>query len=180
MKRRKILTAGLASGGLLIAGGTLGFYLNRVADRSLLSLAVVKSELASLKGQNLQSSGQWAPSRVFIHCAKSIEFSMIGFPLHKSDGFKSALGSNAFAVFASLGKMTHSLDETIPGEESLELVGQKLSATDQAIDILLDRIDAFQNFQGKLKPHFAFGELTKADYELAHVMHIYNHLLEIS
>ncbi|MFT6701096.1 MAG: hypothetical protein ACJAUM_000956, partial [Pseudomonadales bacterium] len=29
------------------------------------------------------------------------------------------------------------------------------------------------------KPHFAYGELTKSQYELAHAMHFVNHLKEL-
>ncbi len=180
MKRRKLLTAGLATSGFMLAGGTLGFYLNRVEDRSQLNLNAASDILSSLKGQPLRSTGSWSPAKIFIHCAKSIEFSMIGFPIQKSDTFKSILGRNAFATFASLGKMTHGLDEIIPGEGSIDLIEQSEVSDEQAIDLLLTSMYSFQNYQGNLKQHFAYGHLSRTEYELAHVMHFYNHLAEIS
>lgn len=119
---------------------------------------------------------------------------MIGFPIHKSELFKSLVGTSAFAAFASLGKMSHGLDEPIPGEANLNLFissefsgGLQATQSDQdaisddiAIEILLDRLVAFEGYQGELKPHFAYGELTKAEYELAHILHVYNHFNEIS
>ncbi|WP_185964552.1 DUF1569 domain-containing protein [Aliikangiella marina] len=179
MKRRKLLKAGLSASGLLLAGGTTGFYLGRVEDRSILSLDVLSGKLQQLKGETLNSSGDWNPVKVFLHCAKSIEFSMIGFPVHRSSAFKNVVGTSAFSTFASLGKMHHALDEPIPGEDSLRLTDSKVTSTAAAINILLDRINAFTSYQGELKEHFAFGKLSKDEYELAHVMHVYNHLAEI-
>jgi hypothetical protein len=40
---------------------------------------------------------------------------------------------------------------------------------------LLDAMDAFAQFNGTLRPHFAYGELTKPQYERAHLMHLANH-----
>jgi hypothetical protein len=37
----------------------------------------------------------------------------------------------------------------------------------------------FKQYQGKLSPHFAYGELSKQEYEAAHVMHFHNHLSEL-
>lgn len=37
----------------------------------------------------------------------------------------------------------------------------------------------FQSYDGRLAEHFAYGSLTKQEYERAHAMHFYNHLLEI-
>jgi hypothetical protein len=36
-------------------------------------------------------------------------------------------------------------------------------------------MDAFARFNGTLRPHFAYGELTKPQYERAHLMHLANH-----
>ena len=35
------------------------------------------------------------------------------------------------------------------------------------------------NIKGRLAPHFAYGELTKEQYRVAHILHVYNHLEEI-
>jgi len=41
-------------------------------------------------------------------------------------------------------------------------------------------LNDFDNYSGALKPHFAFGMLSKSDYALAHVLHINNHLQEFA
>ena len=48
-----------------------------------------------------------------------------------------------------------------------------------ALNRLKKSLIDFDSYQGKLAPHFAYGELTKDEYEAAHVMHLYNHLQEI-
>ena len=37
----------------------------------------------------------------------------------------------------------------------------------------------FANYKGPLAEHFAYGTLEKWQYEQAHAMHFYNHLLEV-
>jgi hypothetical protein len=37
-------------------------------------------------------------------------------------------------------------------------------------------MQAFLKWTGPLRPHFAYGELAKPEYELAHAMHLANHL----
>lgn len=51
---------------------------------------------------------------------------------------------------------------------------------DAAIDKLLASIAAFVAHSGPLQPHFAYGQLSKSDYESAHVMHFLNHMSEIT
>ena len=43
-------------------------------------------------------------------------------------------------------------------------------------DELHEAIEAFHRHTGELQPHFAYGRLSKAEYELAHAMHLANHL----
>lgn len=38
---------------------------------------------------------------------------------------------------------------------------------------------AFDSYGGALAPHFAYGQLGKLEYERAHALHFFNHLLEI-
>ena len=44
-----------------------------------------------------------------------------------------------------------------------------------SVNRLLAAMDAFAQFNGTLRPHFAYGELTKPQYERAHLMHLANH-----
>jgi hypothetical protein len=113
----------------------------------------------------------WNLSQVMQHLAQSIEFSMQGFPALKGAWFRSSIGSAAFAVFNARGTMSHSLDEPIPGAPALD-ASQALKTSVQR---LLDAMDAFAQFNGTLRPHFAYGELTKPQYERAHLMHLANH-----
>jgi hypothetical protein len=113
----------------------------------------------------------WNLSQVMQHLAQSIEFSMQGFPALKGAWFRSSIGSAAFGVFNARGAMSHSLDEPIPGAPALD-TSQSLKTS---VNRLLAAMDAFAQFNGTLRPHFAYGELTKPQYERAHLMHLANH-----
>jgi hypothetical protein len=101
---------------------------------------------------------------------------MTGYPEHKSEVFKNTLGAVAFSAFATKGAMVHSLDEAIPGAPMIDPEQNSALALERLKKSLMD----FEKFDGALQPHFAYGELTKAEYEAAHVMHIYNHFDELS
>ena len=113
----------------------------------------------------------WNWAQTLTHCAQSIEFSMAGFPQPKSALFQSTVGAAAYEVFAWRGRMTHDLAEPIPGAASLDGI------TDNAVAEarLRSAVDAFRQWKGEWQPHFAYGELTQAEYELAHAMHLANH-----
>ncbi|KQY89121.1 DUF1569 domain-containing protein [Pelomonas sp. Root1444] len=113
----------------------------------------------------------WNLSQVMQHLAQSIEYSMQGYPALKGAWFRSSVGSAAFAVFNARGTMSHDLAEPIPGAPALD-ASQALKTSVQR---LLDAMDAFAQFNGTLRPHFAYGELTKPQYERAHLMHLGNH-----
>ena len=113
----------------------------------------------------------WNLSQVMQHLAQSIEYSMQGFPAPKGAWFRATVGSGAFAVFNARGQMSHTLDEPIPGAPALD-ASQALKTS---VNRLLAAMDAFAQFNGTLRPHFAYGELTKAQYERAHLMHLANH-----
>ena len=68
------------------------------------------------------------------------------------------------------------LDEAIPGAPAL-IAGVP---NDVAMAELIAEIGQFIAWQGELAPHFAYGNLTKAQYYNAHYLHIQNHLSEIS
>lgn len=113
----------------------------------------------------------WNLSQVLQHLAQSIEFSMQGFPALKGAWFRSSVGSAAFAVFNARGAMSHNLEEPIPGAPALDAS----EALKISVNRLLAAMDAFAQFKGTLRPHFAYGELTKPQYERAHLMHLANH-----
>lgn len=69
--------------------------------------------------------------------------------------------------------MKHGLDEVIPGE-TVTADGQIQTALVRLKNSLLE----FKGYEADMKPHFAYGQLDKADYAIAHVLHINNHLEE--
>ncbi len=123
-----------------------------------------------------KTTGTWPLPAVLEHLAQSIEMSVRGFPAPRSALFQSTLGTAAFTVFKWRGRMSHGLAEPIPGAPALALQGDwRVSA-----QRLRQAIGGFQAASGPLKPHFAYGTLSRADYALAHSMHIANHQDEIA
>lgn len=114
----------------------------------------------------------WDVARTFDHCARSITHSMQGFPLLKPVLFRATVGSLVFRAFDAIGQMRHDLLQEIPGDPE-PLTPQR---ADEALAQLRERIHAFDRWTGPLQPHFAYGRLTKGQYERAHSMHIANHL----
>ena len=118
------------------------------------------------------ATGQLPLVAVLEHLAQSVEMSMDGFPEPKSAFFQSTAGAMAFAVFAWRGKMTHSLNEPIPGAPALSKLGVWQPATER----LRAAITRFNGSKpDTLRPHFAYGQLSKTDFAMAHAFHIANH-----
>lgn len=121
------------------------------------------------------TTGAWPLVAVFEHLAQSVEMSMDGFPQPRSAMFQSTLGAAAFSFFSWRGRMSHGLDEPIPGAPALTRQGDWKPAAARLRSALL-RFDAHQ---GALKRHFAYGALSKAEFARAHVFHVANHQDEI-
>jgi hypothetical protein len=130
--------------------------------------------LTRLENNSVITTGQWNLAQIYTHLAQSVEFSMSGYPQSKSWLFQNTLGSTAFLAFSTKGSMNHGLAEAIPGAPDLPAQGDPA----QALLRLRYSFQAFAQFEGALQPHFAYGELSKAEYEQAHVMHLNNHLQE--
>ncbi|MDX2367160.1 MAG: DUF1569 domain-containing protein [Colwellia sp.] len=175
MKRRQFVKASLASGAAIIGIGAGTFMLIDEISQDNLTVDFALKKLDELSNKNLQSIGEWDPYQIFTHCAQSVEFSMSQFPEHKSSFFKSTVGKLAFSIFSSKGKMTHGLNEPIPSAPKLT----KSSNSIMALNRLKKSLIEFERYQGALAPHFAYGELTKDEYEKAHLMHLHNHLQQI-
>ena len=114
-------------------------------------------------------------SETLVHCAQSIEYSMSGFPESKSLLFQNTLGSAAFSVFSWRGRMSHNLTEEIPGAPTLR---PGVDAT-AALERLHTSVKRFDNSNEPFKPHFAYGQLNRSDYEVAHALHLANHFSSI-
>lgn len=157
--------------------GVSGSYVLTRPQLNLSELTIAKaiSKLDELMLASPKSTGEWSLAQIFNHSAQSVEFSMLGFPEHKPDWFKNTLGQLAFGLFSQRGEMTHNLSEPIPSAPKLNPDADVESAYIRLKSAML----AFSQYEGELAEHFAFGTLTKAEYEQAHAMHFYNHLLEI-
>ncbi|MDQ8038281.1 MAG: DUF1569 domain-containing protein [Pedobacter sp.] len=167
MNRRQFLIAGGATAAAVVAGVAV-----RRSTQSPADITALAEKLAALRGQALTTREGWSPFKVFSHLAQSIELSMTGYPALKSLAFRHTAGPAAFFVFASAGAMRHPLTEPIPGAPVIAEAGE----VDAALDRLLQALGNFSAYQGKLAPHFAYGELSKAEYAQAHVMHVQDHL----
>lgn len=170
MNRRQFVTlagATLASAAMVPLG--LAAQVEKVADLSIDSALRL---LDRLQAEQVRKTGEWNLFQVYTHLAQSVEYSMTGYPEQKSWLFKNTVGSLAFAVFAGKGSMHHGLDEPIPGAPELAVEGDQ----QQALLRLRAALEAFVAYDGPLQPHFAYGDLSKAEYGHAHVMHLNNHL----
>jgi hypothetical protein len=178
MNRRQVIKAAVTGSALLGLGST-GLWLSIEGTNAPLSVKEALAKLARFSGHPLTSSGQWTPYQIFSHCAQSVEYSLSGFPTHQSALFTHTLGQSAFFAFAAKGRMTHSLSEPIPGAPTLADSLMTHQDTQAALDRLMYALGNFDQFDGPLAPHFAYGALSKTEYEIAHVLHLNNHLLEI-
>lgn len=136
-----------------------------------ISLPTLIQELIDLQNQQVSFDGDWNSFQTFTHLAQSVEYSMLGYPEHKSDVFKSTVGKAAFNVFSSKGYMKHNLLENIPGAPALLPEGEPRDAMQRLINALMD----FDNHAGEFAEHFAYGSLTKGEYAIAHVLHVNDH-----
>ena len=121
----------------------------------------------------IESTGDWGLGRMFSHLAQGVAFSMHGYPVQKPRLFQATVGTLAFKVFSARGKMSHGLDEPIPGEVIAEI------SAEDGMGQLWRSLERFRDFEGLIQPHFAYGALSKAQFGKAHLLHIENHLEEV-
>lgn len=172
--RRSIVIGAFALPATISVAGLAGCQGSSSVDRQLVfsSLSAAEEELSRLAdAKGLTSGAVWNWDQTLAHCAQSIEFSMHGFPEPKSKLFQSTVGSAAFEVFTWRGRMTHDLADPIPGAPSLDAG----SEDGIALARLREAIANFRQWTKPLQPHFAYGDLDKAQYEVAHAMHLANH-----
>ena len=167
MKRRTLLVGTP----LLGAGALIGCAPGRV-DR-FATWAEARNAVVTLAQpeSRWRSNGAWSLGQTLQHLAQSIEGSLAGYPQAKPAWFTHTLGTAAHALFDARGKMTHALDEPIPGAPPLD----PALPTEAAALRLLRAMDAFDAHVGPLAPHFAYGTLDQPAYRRAHQMHLANH-----
>ncbi|TGK03071.1 DUF1569 domain-containing protein [Leptospira langatensis] len=176
--RKEFIQKAVAVGILTSSATVLGSCSNAPAgikERGLIlsNFSEVGVELEKLLlSKEIIPYGEWNPSQILLHCAQSIYYSIKGYPENKSEIFQNTLGKIAFWNFSRKGKMSHDLNAPIPGADILRA---DVSIQESVIE-LQKSISAFSHYTGEFAPHFAYGKLTKQEYELAHAMHIANHL----
>lgn len=173
LPRRRFLTASLAPATAFcpLATGCQSQPLLR--DLRFATLSEAQHELDRLaKLPNLSQTVDWTWPATLTHCAQSIHFAVMGFPQAKSAVFQRTVGAAAFQLFAWQGRMQHDLSEPIPGAPALDPAVDAQTALTHLHDV----ITAFHGHTGPLHPHFAYGALSKSEYELANAMHLANHL----
>ena len=110
MNRRQFILGSIASG--VSIGGVAWMGIKQ--NEGPLDIDFALSILKKLKRQEPRTTGEWNLYQIITHCAQSVEYSMLGYPEHKSDMFKHTVGKVAFSLFSSKRKMRHALDEAIP------------------------------------------------------------------
>lgn len=168
MNRRFFIASSLSVGVLGLSGIAAWQLVPR--NNEDLSIGTLLKELEKLDISELQFGSNWSVGHKLAHMAQSIEYSITGYPVHKSAMFKSTVGRAAFTAFSSKGYMKHNLEEDIPGAPSVsEITAEAGKAR------LLNALDTFQHYQGELAEHFAYGPLSHQEYALAHVLHVKDH-----
>ena len=118
--------------------------------------------------------GKWSLYKTLLHGAQSIEFSLVGYPAHKSSLFKGTAGKLALHLFLARGAMAHDITMPIPDAPPLQEDGSAM----QGFMRLQEAVQKFQQHTGEFKDHFAYGKLTKTQYDKIQALHLANHLTE--
>ena len=142
----------------------------------LKSLDEVSARLDALERHPAPANeGTWSVAQVLIHCAQSIEYSLAGYPKAKGALFQKTVGRIALRKFLGAGAMSHDLAAAIP--DAPEPPASTTLA--EGISRLRRAISAFRSHPGAFAPHFAYGPVTREQYEQLHAMHVANHLEKI-
>jgi hypothetical protein len=142
-----------------------------MARRQVNSLQEIKKDLVALDPTGVAAEGPWSVAQVLAHCAQSIEYSLIGFPLAKPGWFQATVGKLVLGKFLRQGYMSHDLTAAIPGAPPPHEGDPRA-----ALDRLIAAIDKFEAHDGPFAPHFAYGSVDKTRYGRVQAMHIAQHL----
>jgi uncharacterized protein DUF1569 len=138
----------------------------------LTTFAAVDEALRELeRSPSPRLAGGWTLAQMLAHCAQSIDYSVTGYPVARSALFRKTVGPLALRRFLSRGEMSHALDGAIPGAPALPD-----GTLQEGLTRLRGAIARFQGHRGDLAPHFAYGPVTREQYEQVHAMHLANHL----
>lgn len=140
------------------------------------SLDEAEKYLFKLSNKDIKSTTEWSTYQTFVHCAKTIDYSMDGYPLLKPTIIRNTIGKIAIGKFFRQGYMKHNLLADVPGSSNIENGG----STQEGIQILLNSIERFKSNEKELKMHLLFGQLSKKQYDYYFAMHIADHLSSLS
>lgn len=133
--------------------------------------ALVETALIEVNLANVQMQQPWSLYKVLEHMAQSMEYSMTGYPQMESAALMAAARVVFFNVFKPQGYMSHDLGAPVPGAPEIPDDGP----LEEAFLRYRNACSDFQNFTGALMPHFSYGELDYANWELAHAFHAADH-----
>lgn len=117
-----------------------------------------------------QVEGEWDAFQHLFHCAKSIDYSMMGYPLEKPKIMQMTIGQMAFHWFKARGFTRHNTLAITPGG-----IAVKPGSILRGIELLRSSMVKFDNWTEQLYPHEFYGKLSKKNFALVHCMHIANH-----
>jgi hypothetical protein len=182
MNRRRFMNSMLLTAGSTALMGGAGIWAlhhhfeSRNGAKRLLTYASLEEALQEIQRlrqahEQVQIEGDWTLLQHLSHCKQSIVFSLQGYPENKSQFFQQTIGKWVFNKFEQQGYMRHNRNEPIPQAPMLPTKGDIILAFRDLEQTIVD----FDAFQGELKPHFAYGSLSKKQYEKAHAMHLADH-----
>ncbi len=143
----------------------------------LTSFAQVNASLSELAAQPPPDAEKAAlVGAALAHCAQSIEYSLTGFPQPRGWVVRKLIGPLVLRKFLRQGHMRHDVLAGIPGAPNVPMT----TTSADGLARLRQAMTAFEAHTGPLAPHFAYGEVSKADYEAVHAMHVADHLTSLT
>lgn len=175
MKRRQFLKLSLVGGVLAgFGGGCMGLLVGKNGDEEL-SIDFALKTLDKFSNTTIVHLGQWNPYQILTHCAQSVEYSMSGYPEHDSDLFKNTVGTLVFSFF-SPRKNVSWVNGSCSGSASY----RNQRRFNKCVGSIRESLDGFSRLPREVRTTFSYGQLTKEEFTIAHVIHLNNHLEELT
>ena len=140
------------------------------------SLDEAQEELIKLADKQLVNDLDWSPYQSFVHCAKTVDYSMSGYPSIKPAIIRNTVGKLVIRKFLKQGYMKHNLMADVPGSPAID----DSASSQDGIQVLIQSIEKYKAYKEDLKPHLLFGKLSKEQYDKYFALHIADHLSSIS
>lgn len=118
---------------------------------------------------------EWTLYKILNHLAQSCEYSMTGYPEQYSS-FVQSISKLMFNNYKKNGYMIHNLTDPVPGAPDIPDEGNLADAFLRLRNSIFD----FQNWTSATFPHFAYGDLSYEDWELAHAFHMADHFSSLT